>query len=82
MFVFRHIDYINGRIKFVDVQSDNISFKTENLKTIKKESNKHPLSVNETPLDSESCLACESVHKPTNEYLCIVCNIPIHNSLE
>jgi len=83
LFVFRHIDYINGRIKLVDAQSNNIPFKKENLKIIKKESNKEqPLSVNETPLGADICLACESGDKPANKYLCIVCNILVHNSSE
>lgn len=81
LFVLRHIDYINGRMKLIDAQTTNISTQkkanlNQNMETnLDEEQN---LSVNKKitlyNIDTNVCLACQADNKSTNNYLCIAYN--------
>lgn len=82
LLIFRHLDYISGRMKIVDAH--NINVLNEKEKSLDKIEIASDISQNlsrDTSLHINTCL-CKSENKPSNKNLCIACNTPVHISEE
>lgn len=84
LFVFRHMDYINGRVNLADAQIANMSYeKEENQEKIVEINSDREINLSEIENVSSymyinTCSVCKSNDEPTDAHSCIVCNKLIH----